>query len=142
MAFCIYRYRHQAGRKAAYEPENKKLEVWLTVGTTLGVAGMLAPGLFVWNQFVTVPEEAVAIEAVGAQWQWTFRLPGKDGALGISNPKSGNYANPFGLRATDPNGQDATLAEVGELNLQRDTPVKVLTRSKYVLHDLYVPQFP
>src|SRR3546814_13648754 len=91
MAFCIYRYRHQAGRKAAYEPENKKLEVWLTVGTTLGVAGMLAPGLFVWNQFVTVPEEAVAIEAVGAQWQWTFRLPGKDGALGTSNPKSVNY---------------------------------------------------
>src|SRR3546814_9219658 len=44
MAYCIYRYRHQAGRKAAYEPENKKLEVWLTVGTTLGVAGMLAPG--------------------------------------------------------------------------------------------------
>src|SRR3546814_3952300 len=34
MAYCIYRYRHQAGRKAAYEPENKQLAVWLTVGTT------------------------------------------------------------------------------------------------------------
>src|SRR3546814_577042 len=141
MAYCIYRYRHQAGRKAAYEPENKKLEVWLTVGTTLGVAGMLAPGLFVWNQFVTVPEEAVAIEAVGAQWQWTFRLPGKDGALGTSNPKSVNYENPFGLRATDPNGQDDILVEDGELHLQRDKPVKVLLRSIDVLHDFYVPQF-
>src|SRR3546814_11292635 len=30
MAYCVYRYRHKAGRKAAYEPENKKLEGWLT----------------------------------------------------------------------------------------------------------------
>src|SRR3546814_8061355 len=97
--------------------------------------------LFVWNQFVTVPEEAVAIEAVGAQWQWTFRLPGKDGALGTSNPKSVNYENPFGLRATDPNGQDDILVEDGELHLQRDKPVKVLLRSIDVLHDFYVTQF-
>src|SRR3546814_11623966 len=93
MAYCIYRYRHQAGRKAAYEPENKKLEVWLTVGTTLGVAGMLAPGLFGWNQFVPVPEEAVASQAVGAPGKWTFRLPGKDGARGHSNPTTHPHEN-------------------------------------------------
>src|SRR3546814_20023752 len=84
---------------------------------------MLAPGLFVWNQFGTVPEEAVAIEAVGAQWQWTFRLPGKDGVLGTSNPKSVNYENPFGLSAADPNGQDDILVEDGELHLQRDKQI-------------------
>src|SRR3546814_17340781 len=95
MAYCVYRYRHKAGRKAAYEPENKKLEGWLTVGTTLGVAGMLAPGLFVWDQFVSVPEEAVAIEVVGQQWQFTFSLPGKDGVLGTSDPKSVTNENPL-----------------------------------------------
>src|SRR3546814_5942338 len=26
MAYCVFRYRHQEGRRAAYEPENKKLE--------------------------------------------------------------------------------------------------------------------
>jgi len=141
MAYCVFRYRHQAGRRADYEPENKKLEWWLTIGTTVGVAGMLTPGLFVWNQFVTVPEEALAIEAVGAQWQWTFRLPGKDGVLGTSNPRSINYDNPFGLNAADPNGQDDVLLEGGELHLQLDRPVKVLLRSIDVLHDFYVPQF-
>jgi MFS family permease len=50
MAYCVFRYRHREGRRAAYEPENKKLEWWLTIGTTVGVAGMLAPGLFVWDQ--------------------------------------------------------------------------------------------
>ena len=55
MAYCVFRFRHQAGRQAAYDPENKKLEWWLTIVTAVGVAAMLAPGLFVWNQFVTVP---------------------------------------------------------------------------------------
>lgn len=141
MAYCVFRYRHQAGKKAAYEPENKKLEWWLTIVTTVGVAGMLAPGLFVWNQFVTVPEEAIEVEAMGQQWQWTFRLPGEDGMLGTSNPRSISYENPFGLNADDPNGLDDVLLEYGELHLQVDKPVKVLLRSIDVLHNFYVPQF-
>ena len=82
MAFCAWRYRYQEGRRAEYEPENKKLEWWLTILTTVGVAGMLAPGLIVWDQFVTVPEDAAEFEVVGQQWQWSFRFPGKDGVLG------------------------------------------------------------
>ena len=68
MAYAIIRYRHKEGAKAKYEPENKKLEVWLTILTTIGVAAMLTPGLFVWAKFVNVPEGAVEIEAVGQQW--------------------------------------------------------------------------
>src|SRR5271168_3965443 len=55
MAYCVFRFRHREGRRAAYEPENKKLELGLAIVTTLGVAALLAPGLFVWGQFVTVP---------------------------------------------------------------------------------------
>src|SRR5919108_6395354 len=51
MAYCLFRFHHKAGRRAVYDPENKKLEWWLTIGTGGGVAAMLAPGLFVWNQF-------------------------------------------------------------------------------------------
>ena len=141
MAYCVYRYRHRAGVKAAYEPENKKLEWWLTIGTTVGVAGMLAPGLFVWNQFVTVPEEATEVEVVAQQWLWIFRLPGEDGVLGASDPKQVSYENPFGLTAADSHGQDDILIEGGELHLPLDKPVKVLLRSVDVLHDFYVPQF-
>ena len=43
MAWAIFRYRHDPSRRAHYEPENKKLETWLTVITTVGVAAMLAP---------------------------------------------------------------------------------------------------
>ena len=52
LAYCVIRYRQRKGSRAAYEPENKKLEWWLTGLTTVGIAAMLAPGLLVWAKFV------------------------------------------------------------------------------------------
>ena len=141
MAYCVFRYRHRGTRRAEYEPENKKLEWWLTGLTTVGVAGMLAPGLFVWDQFVDVPEEATEVEALGQQWQWTFRLPGEDGVMGTSDNRIIDFDNPFGVDPDDPNGQDDVLIESDELHLPLDQPVKMLLRSIDVLHDFYVPQF-
>ena len=141
MAYCVYRFRHVQGRRAIYEPENKKLEWWLTIGTGLGVAAMLAPGLFVWNQFVTVPQGASEFEVVGQQWQWSYRLPGKDGRLGTSDIKHVSYENPLGLNRADPNGQDDVVIQGGDLHLPVGKPVKVLMRSIDVVHDFYVPQF-
>ncbi len=79
VAYCLFRFRHRPGRKAAYEPENKRLEGWLTAITAGGVIAMLTPGLFVWAQFVQVPEAATDVEVIGQQWLWSFRLPGADG---------------------------------------------------------------
>jgi cytochrome c oxidase subunit 2 len=141
MAYCVYRYRHQEGRRAAYEPENKKLEWWLTGLTTVGVAGMLTPGLFVWDQFVTVPKDAAEFEVLAQQWQFSYRFPGKDGVLGTSDARNINAENPFGLNPGDPHGQDDVLVEGGDLHLPLDKPVKVLLRSIDVLHDFYVPEF-
>jgi cytochrome c oxidase subunit 2 len=141
MAYCLFRFRHQKGTLAAYEPENKKLEWWLTVGTSVGVAGMLAPGLFVWNQFVTVPKEADVVEVIGQQWQWNFRLPGKDGILGTSDTRNVSPENPLGLNANDPSAQDDVLIAGQDLHLPVDRPVKILLRSIDTIHNFYVPQF-
>jgi cytochrome c oxidase subunit 2 len=140
-SYCVFRFRHQEGRRAAYEPENKKLEWWLTIVTGLGVAAMLAPGLFVWNQFVTVPAGASEFEVVGQQWAWNFRLPGKDGQLGTSDTRLVSSENSLGLNPKDPNGQDDVIIEGGDLHLPLGKPVKVLLRSLDVLHDFYVPEF-
>src|ERR1700732_5568121 len=109
MAYCVFRFRHKEGSKAAYEPENKKLEWWLTVVTAVGVAAMLAPGLVVWHQFVTVPADATEVEVMGQQWQWSYRLPGKDGRLGTTDARNGSSGNPPGLNADDPAGQEAMV---------------------------------
>ena len=143
MAYAIIRYRHRKGRdqRAEYEPEYKKLEWWLTGLTSVGVAALLAPGLVVWAKFVTVPEEATVIEALGQQWSWSFRLPGQDGELGSVDVGLIGSDNPFGMDATDPRGQDDVLIAGPELHLPIGKPVKVLLRSKDVLHNFTVPQF-
>jgi cytochrome c oxidase subunit 2 len=141
MAYCVFRFHHKEGRQAAYNPENKKLEWWLSVGTGIGVAAMLAPGLVVWHQFVTVPADATEVEIMGQQWQWSFRLPGKDGRLGITDVRNIGSDNPMGLNRDDPHGQDDVVIESGDLHLPIGKPVKVLLRSVDVLHDFYVPEF-
>jgi cytochrome c oxidase subunit 2 len=141
MAYCVFRFRHETGRRATYEPENKKLEWWLTIGTAVGVAAMLAPGLFVWYQFVTVPKEASEVELMGQQWQWSFRLPGRDGQLGKSDSKNISPDNPLGLNPDDPSASDDVIIESDDLHLPIGKPVKVLLRAIDVLHSFYVPEF-
>ena len=141
MAYAIIRYRHKKGAKAHYEPENTKLEVWLTVLTTIGVAAMLTPGLFVWAKFVNVPEGAIEIEAVGQQWKWTFRLPGEDGEFGTVDAKLIDDGNPFGLDPEDPNGSDDVLVDEAMVHIPVGEPVHFLLRSKDVLHNFAVAQF-
>jgi cytochrome c oxidase subunit 2 len=143
LAYSVYRFRHNAPNKepVQYKPENKKLEIWLTVFTSIGVIAMLGPGLYVWNQFVHVPEDAWEFEAIGEQWQWTFRLPGEDGKLGTSNARLVTIDNPLGVNPDDPTGQDDIVVLRGEVHIPIDKPVKVLLRSKDVLHDFAVPQF-
>ncbi|MNM66828.1 Alternative cytochrome c oxidase subunit 2 [compost metagenome] len=140
MAIAVIRFRHREGLRAHYEPENRKLEWWLIVVTSLGIVGMLAPGLFVYNEFVRVPKEAIQLEVFGQQWQWSYRFAGKDGQLGRSDIKWIDGKNPFGLDPADPLGQDDVLIRSNELRLPLDRPVKVLMRSKDVLHNFYIPQ--
>lgn len=141
MAYCILRFRHRDGQRAAYEPESARLEWWLTVVTAVGVAAMLAPGLFVWQRFVTVPDGASEFEVVGQQWQWSFRLPGKDGRLGTVDTRYVSSDNPLGLNPSDPNGQDDIVIVGDDLHMPVGKPIKVLLRSLDVLHDFNVPQF-
>jgi len=140
MAYCVYRFRHRPGLQATYEPENRRLEWWLTVVTGVGVAAMLTPGLFVWRQFITVPEDATTIEIMGQQWQWSFRLPGPDGKLGISDTRLISPENSLGVSRDDPNALDDIVVEGGELHLPVGKPVKALLRSVDVIHDFYVPE--
>ena len=141
LAYVIIKYRHKEGTLAHYEPENKKLEGWLTGITTICVAAMLAPGLLVWANFVNVPEEAAEVEVVGQQWRWSFRFPGEDGVFGSVDVSNMGVDNPFGMNMDDPHGKDDVLVNDGELHIPFNKPMKFLLRSKDVLHDFAVAQF-
>ena len=141
VGYCIWKFRYREDRRSEYEPEDPKLEWWLIVLTSIGVVIMLAPGLIAWKQFITVPDDATNFEVLAQQWQWNYRLPGKDGKLGKSDNRNISDENPFGIDKNDPNGKDDILIEADDLHLPIGKPVKLLLRSMDVLHDFYVPQF-
>ena len=140
IAYSVVRFRYRKGRRSNFEPENKKLERWLIGLTSLGILAMLAPGLFVYSEFVNPPKTASVFEVLGQQWKWSFRFPGKDGELGKTSPRHINSENPFGLNLDDPDGQDDILINSSELHLPVNKPFIVTLRSTDVLHDFYVPQ--
>ncbi|WP_423395994.1 c-type cytochrome [Burkholderia sp. LMG 21824] len=138
---ALVRYRHRGGHRAAYEPHNRKLEWWLIGLTVVGVAALLAPGLFVYADYIRPPRNVLQMEVLGQQWQWRFRFAGPGGKLGTTDVRYISDDNPFGLNPADPNGRDNYLIESPEVHLPLNRPIQVLTRSRDVLHDFYVPQF-
>jgi len=141
LIWVIIRYRHRKGLRAHYEPESHKLEWTLTIITTVGVVAMLAPGLWVWDRIVKVPDNAELVEIVGQQWNWSYRFPGPDGVFGQVGIDELSVDNPLGLKPDDPAGLDDILVNDGELHLQVGKTYKFLLRSKDVLHNFTVPQF-
>lgn len=140
MAWAVLRYRHRPGSRAQYQPENKRLEGWLLGLTAVGVAAMLAPGLVVWADIIHVPPEAHTVEVLAQQWSWAWRLPGQDGKLGTVHARFVTDQNPFGMNPADPHGQDDLVLDSPELHVPLGQPVKLLLRSKDVLHDFAVAQ--
>ena len=141
IVYTLLRFRHREGSRAAYQPDNRKLEHWLIGLTTLGIMALLAPGLFVYAEYIKAPADALQLEVLGQQWQWRFRFPGADGKLGRTNVNLVSAGNPFGLDPADPVGRENILIDSNEVHLPLNKPVKLLLHSLDVLHDFYVPPF-
>jgi cytochrome c oxidase subunit 2 len=145
LALTLWRFRHRerphAGHVAAYQPDHPRLERGLIVATTLGIAALLVPGLVVYAQYVTPPDDALQVEVLGQQWRWSYRLPGADGRFGRVDARFVSASNPFGLDPADAAGADNRLVPGEELHLPLNRPVRVFLRSNDVLHDFFVPPF-
>ncbi len=139
VVYTLLRFRHRKGHRAAYQPENKRLERWLIGVTTIGIVALLAPGLAVYASYVQPPGDAMLLEVVGQQWQWRYRLVGASGKLGASDARFVSGSNPLGLDPADPASADNIVIVGNEVHLPLNRPVKVLARSHDVLHDFFVP---
>jgi cytochrome c oxidase subunit II len=146
--YAVLRWRHRSGQqpvkgrqRAAYAPDNHRLERWLTGITTVGIVALLAPGLVVYADYVHPPADALKVEVVGQQWRWRYRLAGADGELGRSDIAHVSADNPFGLDPTDAHARGDVLIDDNELHLPLARPVQLLLRSNDVLHDFFVPPF-
>ena len=141
VVYTLWRFRHRDGVRAAYQPENRRLERWLIGVTSVGIAALLAPGLAVYARYLDPDPDALVVEVLGQQWQWRYRLPGDDGKLGRTDVRFMSGENPFGIDPSDAAGQDDRLVNGNEVKLPLGRPVKMLLRSRDTLHDFFAPQF-
>ena len=133
-------YQHKEGRKAAYYPENHKLELIWTVVPAIVMAVMVFTGWRAWRDIMAeAPENAQVFEIVGKQFNWIVRYPGVDNnKLGAYNYKLIDNNNDTGIDYTDEASFD-DFTSTSELHIPVNKPILLKIRARDVLHSVFIP---
>ena len=137
-----YRYQEKEQRKVFYFPHNNKLEVLWTIVPAIVLTVLVVIGLRNWFLFTgEPPKDAMVVEVTGKQFNWIFRYPGKDGALGKKYFRNIDDANnnPLGIIWDDQLSHDDVMFD--KLMLIKGKPVKLIIGSRDVIHDVGLSQF-
>ncbi len=136
----VFFYRGTKERKATFFAHNNKLEVIWTAVPAVVMTVLVIFGLKAWMKTTgPAPEDALEMEAIAEQFQWTIRHSGKDGKLGKRSFDLITPENPLGIDWEDENSHDDFLTT--EPFLPVDKPVLFRLGSKDVLHSFYLPHF-
>ncbi len=135
-----WRYQHKEGRRAAYYPENHKLELIWTVIPAVVMAVMVFTGWRAWRDIMSeAPANAQVFEIVGKQFNWIARYPGMDNnKLGSFNYKLIDNNNETGIDYTDEASFD-DFTSTSELHIPVNKPVLLKIRARDVLHSVFIP---
>ncbi len=133
-----YKYQYKEGRKAAFYPENHKLELIWTVVPGVVMAGLVISGWMAWSDITApAPEKAHAVEIMGYQFAWDVRYPGKDNVLGDYDYRLINASNSHGIDFTDKNSIDDFPSP--KVVIPKGEPVLFKIRARDVLHSVFAP---
>ena len=140
----------RGGRRREIGPRlaSRRTELMLSGALGLGMAliaegGVVAIGIPVWAEYfdATPPPDAVTIEVTAQQFAWNVRYPGPDGKFGRTDPRLMDDAlNPIGRDRSDPAGADDVIT-LNEITVPVGRPVRVLLRSKDMIHSFFLPNF-
>ncbi len=137
-----FRFRGNRRRKATFVPHDNTLEIVWTIAPAIVMAYLVISGLDTWNEVmadIRPDDEYMEIEAVGEQFGWTIRYPGKDNMLGERSYKLISGDNPIGQNWKDQKNHDDFQAN--EIVLPVGKRIRVRITSKDVLHNFYLPHF-
>lgn len=138
-----FKYQFKEGNKAAFYPDNNKLEVIWTIVPAIVLTLLVLSGWKVWRDITAdAPQESEVIEIVGQQFNWWVRYPGKvDKELGAYNFRMIDASNAVGIDLSDENSFDDFMGPSGELRVPVGKPVLLKIRARDVLHSVYMPHF-
>ena len=124
IGLCLVRYRRRPGRPAAYvKGERLREAAWVLVPVAVVVVIDLwldFSGAPVWAKVkIERPSAALTIQVTGKQFNWETVYPGPDGRFGTADDK----------------------VFLDELHVPVNTPVRIVLRSKDVVHSFFLPNF-
>ncbi len=133
LGLYIWKFRHREGARGSYWHESHKMEMMWTIGTAVVLLPIVFSGLVLWNRVQAAPpDDAIVVEAVGAQFQWDFRYPGADGRFGEFRPELYSLENSLGIDPEDAASADdffRTNQLVLPVNRVRPHPAPVQRRA-------------
>ncbi|WP_234736384.1 cytochrome c oxidase subunit II [Tellurirhabdus bombi] len=137
--FFAYKYQYREGHKATYYPENHKLELIWTVIPAVVMALLVFTGWRAWRDITSeAPADAVVIELMGKQFDWTARYAGvDDNKLGNYNYKLIDPGNTMGIDLSDEAAFDDFTDNT--LHIPVGKPVLLKIRARDVLHSVFLP---
>jgi len=139
--YFAFAYKRKKGTKALFYPVNNRLELFWTAIPAIALTVLILYGAKTWRDIhQPADEDAQKVEIYGYQFNWKFRYPGPDGELGKTDFKLTSAAeNPLALDPKDPAAKDDIITN--ELRLPVDKEVKLLFRSRDVIHSAWLPHF-
>jgi cytochrome c oxidase subunit 2 len=141
LGLYIWKFRHREGAPGSYWHESHRIEMLWTIGTAVVLLPIVFSGLVLWNQVQAAPpDDALVVEAVGAQFQWDFRYPGPDGEFGRFQPELYSLSNPLGIDPDDAASSD-DFFRTNQLVLPVNRVVHIRLRSKDIQHAFFLPNF-
>lgn len=147
--FFSYKYKGNTDDKvpfwkkkvALHYADNEKLEKIWTLIPAVGMAVLVFWGAIVWvGVHEEAPKEAINIEVVAEQFQWTVRHSGKDNVLASSDYRKIGGGNSLGINFKEKAAADDIVLAEKEIHIPVGTPINFQIRSKDVLHGFYTPQ--
>lgn len=133
-----YQYRYKESRKAAFYPDNNKLEVLWTSVPAVVLAVLVFGGWRAWSDITApAPENSHVVEIMGYQFAWEVRYPGMDNVLGGNDYRLTSASNASGVDFTDRNALDDFTSPV--VVIPKGEPVLFRIRARDVLHSVFAP---
>lgn len=133
-----YHYQYKENKRAAYYPDNNKLEVIWTLVPAVVLTVLVVSGWKAWSDITSpAPEDAHVVELMGYQFAWDIRYPGVDNQLGDYDYRLTTATNSRGIDFTDKNSFDDFASQT--VVIPKGEPVLFKIRARDVLHSVFAP---
>jgi len=136
--YFAFRYRSARAKKAEHIKQNTKLEMIWTLTPTFVFMFLFFWGQILWAKITKEPTgDVLLLDVVGQQFSWLVHYPGKDHRLGQNDFRLIDNVNTAGIDLNDPASKDDFIPV--QMHVPKGKPVRLLLRSKDVIHSFYIP---